>query len=91
MLNRMILKHVLSLSVFLGFCSLVVFPLPGEEQTDSPKAATPADQPLILFVIGEEGYKTAESLLLPKNICSHSDFVPNLCSPTKMIRIRSLA
>ncbi|MAC51621.1 MAG: dehydrogenase, partial [Gimesia sp.] len=62
MLNRMILKHVLSLSVFLGFCSLVVFPLPGEEQTDSPKAATPADQPLILFVIGEEGYKTAESL-----------------------------
>ncbi len=62
MLNRVILKHALSLFVVLGFCSLFVFPLPGEEKTDSKKAATPADQPLILFMIGEEGYKTAESL-----------------------------
>ncbi|QDT91251.1 PVC-type heme-binding CxxCH protein [Gimesia algae] len=62
MLNRVILKHALSLFVVLGFCSLSVFPLLGAEKTDSKKAATPADQPLILFMIGEEGYKTAESL-----------------------------
>lgn len=61
MLNRVFLKHTLSLLVVLGSCGLFVFSLEGAEKPES-KAASPADHPLILFMIGEEGYKTAESL-----------------------------
>jgi len=62
MLNRVFLKHSLSLFAFFGFCGLAFFSLSGEEKQPAKPAATPADHPLIVFMIGEEGYKTAESL-----------------------------
>ncbi len=63
MLNRIFLKHTFSLIAFFSFCGFVILPLSGEEKKASTKpASSPEDQPLIVFVIGEKGYKTAESL-----------------------------
>lgn len=63
MLNRASLKSVCTLSAFVLFCGLTFFSLSGEEKDPKKQqAASPEDHPLILFMIGEEGYKTAESL-----------------------------
>ncbi|MEQ9072009.1 MAG: ThuA domain-containing protein, partial [Gimesia chilikensis] len=63
MLNRASLKSICTLSAFVLFCGLTFFSLSGEEKDPKKQqAASPEDHPLILFMIGEEGYKTAESL-----------------------------
>lgn len=62
MLNRIFLKHSLSLFAFSCFCGLAFLSLSGADKPAKNKAQTPADQLLIVFMIGEEGYKTAESL-----------------------------
>ena len=62
MLNRGFLKYTFCLFAFFSFCGLTCFSLSGQEKQSEKQAASPADQPLIVFMIGEEGYKTSESL-----------------------------
>ncbi|QDT99489.1 PVC-type heme-binding CxxCH protein [Gimesia aquarii] len=62
MLNRTFLKHTLYLFAFTCVCGFSFLSVTGEEKQPPSKAQTPDDQPLIVFMIGEKGYKTSESL-----------------------------